>query len=311
MPTIRTGLVTSEEAFGKSGVDFDKAIKQIGWVKTPFLSMIQRAAPADRSSNAALGHSWFYDEVPDGEKDNAHIEGGPAAQLKKFNGGGKLINHYQIVKRAFGVSNTEAQAKQIDGKSKLSRELEMASIDFKKSMEKILLSDQAAKARVNTGTAEAGKCGGLKSFATIKNTIDAASKELNWDHILAMLELGWAADSEYSVIMTNTKQLNLLNKMLDEKKQASMDTSYLGTNVLTIKNTAYASNVRIIANPFLAQNEIIAFRSEDIYLVQLRPMNTRDLPTSNDEIVKEIVSEFTLRVCTPVAFAWLKNLKVS
>ena len=63
-------------------------------------------------------------------------------------------------------------------------------------------------------------------------------------------------------------------------------------------------------NPFLDQNEIIAFRADDIFKVNWRPMMTRELPTSNDAVEKEIISEFTLRVCTPVAFGWLKKLKV-
>lgn len=97
---MRPGLISTEEAFGKSGIQLEKRIMQIGWSDTPFLSTIGAAAPMDRSSNVALGHQWTYDVIPDGTLDNAHLEGGEMAELKKFTGG-TLKNHYQIVKDTY------------------------------------------------------------------------------------------------------------------------------------------------------------------------------------------------------------------
>ena len=108
--------------------------------------------------------------------------------------------------------------------------------------------------------------------------------------------------------MVNDKQNDRLLDILDKIKQANITQKYLEEDLLAIR-TSYG-DVKVMLNPFLEQNEIIAFRSDDIFKVNWRPMTTRELPTSNDAIEKEIISEFTLRVCTPVAFAWLKNLKV-
>ena len=87
MPIVRQGIMTSDEAFGKRGTEFWNTIKEMGWKQTPFLTSIQNGAPVDRSTNAAAGHTWFYDETPDGEADNAHLEGGAPAALKYATGG--------------------------------------------------------------------------------------------------------------------------------------------------------------------------------------------------------------------------------
>ena len=108
--------------------------------------------------------------------------------------------------------------------------------------------------------------------------------------------------------MVNDKQNDRLLDILDKIKQANMTEKYLESEVLAVRNTY--GHVKVLLNPFLDQNEIIAFRSDDIFKVNWRAMEVKELPTSDDAVENEIISEFTLRVCTPVAFAWLKNLKV-
>lgn len=304
---IRTGLITAEEAFGSKGVMLENTIKQIGWQSTPFYSAISTAAPADRSTSVAVGHKWFYDELPEGDASNAHAEGGAKAAAKYFVGGA-LNNHFQIVKNTYGVSGSQEPAKDVAGRGILSRQGEMASVEHKKSIEKILLSGQAAVQRVNTGTPVVGKCGGLKSFSTAQNTIDANNTDLTMQMIRNLLKIGWSKGRPYEFLMINDKQNDRLLDILDRIKQANITQKYLEEDLLAIK-TSYG-DVKVMLNPFLEQTEIIAFRSDDIFKVNWRPMATRELPTSDDAIEKEIVSEFTLRVCTPVAFGWLKKLKI-
>ncbi|MFL1707064.1 DUF5309 family protein [Campylobacter sp. MOP7] len=306
MPTLKEGLITSEEAFGKSGIDLENTIKQIGWRATPFLSSIGTAAPADRSSNVALGHQWHYDELPDGELDNAHAEGG-AKSSAKYSIGGTLKNHYQIVKNAYGVTGSEQPSKRIDGKAILANEGEHASIRHKKSIEKILLSGQAAVQRAKSSST-VGKCGGLKSFATSVNTVDAGNAALSLQLLRNLLKIGYMKDRPYDfMIMSDTQQDRMMD-LIDKIKQAGMTVDYLSDKIQVFESQ-YGGKIKLLLSPELANNEIIAYRSEDIFKVNWRPMAVRELPTGDDAIEKEIISEFTLRVCTPIAFAWLKNLK--
>lgn len=307
MAILRDGLVSTDEAFGSKGALLENTIKKIGWSETPFLSAIGTAAPRDRSVSVALGHSWYYDELPEGDLNNAHAEGSPKAQAKKYSGG-SLKNHFQIVKNTYGVTGSEAPATEVDGNSKLIKQGEMTSVEHKKSIERILLSDQAAVARVNSGSTVIGKCGGLKSFATAANTIDASGADLSMQLIRDLLKVGYLKGRPYEFIMVNDNQNDKLLDLLDKMKQANIKQKYLEDEVLAITNT-YGKNVKVLLSPFLADNEIIAFRSDDIYKVNWRPMFVRELTSSDDVKEKEIVSEITLRVCTPVAFAWLKNLK--
>lgn len=305
---VKTGLMTTEEAFGGSGALLEKSIKQVGWETTPFYSAISLAAPIDRTSSPAMGHKWRYDELPDGDLNNAHAEGGPKAVAKYYTGG-ELKNHFQIAKNTYGVSGSQKPATDTQGRGMLAKQGEYSSIEHKKSIEKILLSGQTAVQRVNGGSSPAvGKCGGLKSFSTAVNTIDAANTDLTMQMIRNLFKIGWSKGRPYEFMMVNDKQNDRLLDILDKIKQANMTEKYLESEVLAVKNTY--GHVKVLLNPFLDQNEIIAFRSDDIFKVNWRAMEVKELPTSDDAVENEIISEFTLRVCTPVAFAWLKNLKV-
>lgn len=308
MPIVRQGIMTSDEAFGKRGTEFWNTIKEMGWKQTPFLTSIQNGAPVDRSTNAAAGHTWFYDETPDGEADNAHLEGGAPAALK-YATGGQLKNQYQIVKNTYGVSGTEEDSKRVDGNLILTKNGEMEAIRHKKTLEKILLSDQTAVQRVNTGVKKEGKLGGLKSFTTATNTFDATGADMSMQFIRDLLKIGHLRGLPYDFILLPDKQMDRVMDLLDKYKQANYTVEYLHDKVTAI-NSQYGENVKLLLSPELANNEIIAYRSEDIYAVYWRMTKKKDLPTENDEIKKEILTELTLRVCTPVAFAWLKNLKV-
>ncbi|WP_162273637.1 SU10 major capsid protein [Campylobacter pinnipediorum] len=306
---MKQGLVTTQEAFGKSGADLERRIYQIGWTETPFLSTIQTMAPADRSSSVSLGHQWFYDEIPDCDIDNAHNEGAAMADLKNYTGG-SLKNHFQIVKNAYGVTGSEAAGNRIDGKKQLAVQGELSSHVHKRTIEKILVSDQAAVQRVNSANT-AGKCGGLKSFLTSSNKVDAGGSELSWQMILDLLKVGFLKGRPYKILMMGDNQKDRLDFLLEKKQQATMDTNYLGVNVQTLKSTSYGSNIKILLNPYLENNEIIAYNPEDIVKVNWRPMEVKSRVTTDDKELKEIISEFTLRVCTPYAFCALQSLKAN
>lgn len=307
---LKTGLVTNAEAFGKEA-DLETNIVKVGWNETPFLSTISSAAPQSRSGKAAAGHRWYYDEEPDGTLSNAHVEGSAPASLEYFVGA-ELVNHYQIVKNSYGVTGSEAESTMVNGKPVLTDQFEKATMRHKKSLEMILLSNQAAVQRVNTvGLEVAGKSGGLKSFATANNTITMANTQLDWKTLRELLKIGYFQGGAYSHIMMNDIQKDVIDDIIFSKAQTTLNASRLEMNITQIGATAYGNNIKIILNPALADDEIIAYRPSDIYKVNLRAMHTKEMARTKDAIEKEIISEMTLRVCHPYAFAWLKGLKIT
>lgn len=305
----KVGLISNAEAWGKAKSDLEKDIKKVGWNQTPFLSSISTAAPTSRDALAAQGHSWYYDEEPDGELDNAHDEGGAPASPEYFVGG-ELKNHYQIVKHTYGLTGSEEESVMVNGKPVMVDQFEKTTMKHKKSLEMILLSPQAAVQRVNTeGAKVKGRCGGLKSFATANNTINAASADLNLQFIREIMKIGFFQSVNYSKMQMGDKQMDIIDDLMNSKvlvNQWGME--QIADGVTRIK-TKYGK-CDLMLNPFLGDDEIIPYDPSLIYKVNWRPMHTKELGRVDDSIKKELISEFTLRVCHKYAFSWLKGLKV-
>ena len=70
----------------------------------------------------------------------------------------------------------------------------------------------------------------------------------------------------------------------------------------------YSNNSANKAN--ILDSKLITYPTDDIVKVNWRPMSEKKRETTDDAELYEIINEFTLRVCTPYAFAWLHNLKV-
>ena len=305
----KVGLVTNAEAWGKEA-DLERDIKKVGWTQTPFLSTISSAAPASRSGLAAQGHRWYYDVQPDGDTNNAHVEGSAPAPAKYYVGG-ELSNHYQIVKHTYGLSGSEKESSLVNGKTVLADQFEKTTMDHKKSIEKILLSSQAAVQRVNTTGAEVpGKCGGLKSFATANNTINATGATLTLQFIRDLMKIGFLNGLNYSKMQLGDIQMDVIDDIMNSKIAVNawgMET--IADGVTRIK-TKYGK-CDLILNPYLADDEIIPYDPSMIYKVNWRAMGTHEIARTKDAIEKEIISEFTLRVCHEYAFAYGKGLATS
>lgn len=308
---LRTDLVSTSEAFGKQA-DLSSKIVKVGWSSTPFLSTIANAAPKSRDGLAADGHGWWYDQVADGVLNNAHVEGGPSAGVIS-RVGAKLSNHYQIVKDSYGVTGSQSDATLVNGELVLTDQFKKSTEAHKKTLEMILISDQAAVARVNTtGAKTPGKCGGLKSFATANNKITVSTQAFDWKLLREMLKIGFMNGCAYTHILMPDTQKDKLDDILFSKTQiASFNASRLENNVTQIGQTAYGNNIQVILSPYLADDEIIAYKNTDIVKVDWRAMKTRPVTKDEDGETREIVSEMTLRVCHPYAFAWVKGLTVS
>lgn len=304
---MREGIMDSSVAWGTQ-YDYERRIKTIGFQMTPFYSLISVAAPSATNIDISEGHAWFFDKVPEGNIDAAYGEGSEPAELKSWHGE-KLRNHYQIVKTTYGVTNTQSKATLIDGQNKLAYQKKQAILEHKISLEKILLSDQAAQARTE-GNNMVGKCAGIKSFLDTNNTIDAGNNALDWDILRDILKIGFLkGGSPFTHIMMGDKQKDALDKFFMDKKGYFNQQVQIEDNITTINQTPYGNNIKIILNPYLADTEVLALKPADIYKVNWRAMHERDIPTSKDAKIMEIISEFTLRVSTPFSLAQIKNLK--
>ena len=308
MAFFREGITDTSVNFAEI-FDYEKQIKTVGFKNSAFYSMIKSVSPTASGINIAQGHTWWFDKVPDGTADNAHAEGSEPAAFKAFHGE-SMTNHYQITKTSFGVSGTELKGSHVSGETKLAYQRRQAQLEHTITLEKILLSDQQAEAR-KEANGYVGKSAGLKSFLNVNTDLDMGAKDLSWDHILELLKIGYLkGGSQFSHIMMNSAQKDALDKILFNKTNlVNMKENSLGWNVMYITNTAYGSNIAVILNPYLNEDEIIAFKQEDIFKVNWRPMRETKIPTSKDVELYQIISEFTLRVSSPFSLARLKNLK--
>lgn len=309
MAFMREGILDSSVAFGAQ-FNLEKRIKTIGFQMTPFYHLISVAAPEATGMNVSFGHKWFFDKVPEGNLNSAYGEGSEPAPLKSWHGE-ELTNDYQIVKTTFGVSRTDRKASLVDGQNKLAYQKKQAILEHKISLEKILLSDQQAQKR-SEQNGMVGKCAGIKSFLDVNNTIDAGGAALEWDMVRELLKIGFLkGGSPFTHIMMGDKQKDALDKYFMDKKGYFNQAVVVEDNVTTLTQTPYGNNIKIILNPYLNDDEVLALKPDDIYKVNWRAMEEREIPSSKDAEIREIISEFTLRVSTPFSVATIKGLKTT
>ena len=301
-------LLSTREAYGHDA-DLFETIREVGWQETPFFASIGSGAPRARS-NAANGHQWQYMSIPDGDSNNAHIEGSAPAAADKFTLG-NMTNHYQIFKDTFGVTGSEDATMTIDNKKELARQMAMSEIKHKKSIEIALLGSAAPVQRDAAGTV-AGKLGGVKHFLTANTDTDVSAVALDWGIILEGLKPGFLEGVPMRCVMMNTTQKDKLDAILFNKSQnTNMSQTRIDNNVTIIGQTAYGNNIKVILNPFIGQDEILFYNPEYINAVAYRPTKVYDLPRTSDGVKKELITELTLRVDHEYAIRRIKNLKVS
>lgn len=303
------GLMTTQDAFGHAA-DLYNDIKRVGWSSTPFFTSLNSMAPSAKAMKPIFGHQWFYEEIPDGDETNAHFEGDAPADIITETMG-QLSNHYQIVKDSYGVSGSEDESTRIDNKKELMEQFALKSIKHRKSIEKALLSSQAPIQRVNTGVKVKGRMGGIKHFLTAQNDFDAAAVALDMKLLREILKPGFMHDIPVKCIMMNDTQKDAIDDIIWSK---TMNTQFnpqeIANNITLLRQTAYGNNIKIIFNPFLDENEIIAYNPEYINPVIFRPTKKSTIPSGDDAIKEQIITELTLRVSHPFALCRLKNLAV-
>jgi hypothetical protein len=285
--------------------DLTNKISKFGYNDTPLFNLIQKGVP-DKKGESWKGHEWKYEEVPDGDDDNAHLEGsGPADAQKTELGSSK--NHYQIIKHSYGITGSMEGKEDLENKNILTKDGASASIRHRKTIEKMLFSDCPP---VQRDVDIKGKSAGLRHWCTVENTVDTTDF-LSMKLLRELTKIGFLNGINYSHIFVNTDQKDALDDILSDKQQTKTGLTVLeGTNYELIKNMAYSKNLRVIVTPELPQDEILAIDHKNLMLVYQRLTKSYELARTEDAIKKELISELTVRNNNPFSVARIKGLKV-
>lgn len=289
--------------------DMINEMAQMGRIETPLYSIIQKATPSSRGK-AIDGHQWWYESRPEGSDANAHIEGGNTGNsVSRTIGESK--NHYQIVKSAYGISGSMEGKIDIENKDELARLGTIALEDHTKSLEKILMSNQAPLQRVNTtGSEVAGKMGGIGHWMTAENT-NTSSGNLSRQLLRELFKFGYKNGVPCTHIFLSDTQKDRLDDLDLEYMRGVIGGDKLKVNdYMTLENFAYAPNVKVVLSPYVAEDEIIAINADSLALVHQRLTKPYEKGRMSDAIEKEIITEATLRVNNPFAVAKLSGLTI-
>ncbi len=299
------GLLFLENMEGGQ-IDLVKKIAKVGYNDTPLFSMIQKAVPSNRTKPYE-GHTWQYEEADDGDDINAYPEGSaPATAVSNILGVSK--NHYQIIKHTYGVTGSTEYAETSEGQKELQRQGVLRAKVHRKTIEKALFKAQAPVQRAG---ATVGRMGGLLHWATVQNTIDAAGANIQMQMLRELLKIGWSKGVPTTHIFVNDKQKDKLDDLLETKVRVGAGGKILQfTNYTEMKNMPYVDRVKIILSPYVEDNDLIALNLNSLALVYHRLTHTKDIPTGDDVVSKQLISELTLRVNNPYAVTRLQNLGV-
>lgn len=301
-----TGLLNIAN-FKGGEADLTKEIAKLGYDDTPLFNMIAKTIPSVKGQTFE-GHSWRYEQSPEGDDTNKHLEYSAAA-TPEYVELGTSKNHYQIIKHSYGISGSMEDRTRTDGEEELARQGTLATIKHRKTIEKALFTNSAP---VQRGDAVAGTMGGLKHWCTAQNSVSTTGDELTMQLIKEVLKIGHFAGMRMTHAFMSDVQKDRLDALLDSKVMTGLGAKVLeGTNYMQITNLAYAPNLKIILTPYVADSEIVFASVPNLALVYQRLTKKYDLARTKDAIEKELISELTLRVNNPYAVGLLSGLATS
>lgn len=289
---------------------FYNVIKTTGWEDAPFFSSI--GSVSFKNKDPKEGHTWFYRDRPDGTGANAHAEGSARADVKNY-AATKLQNELQIFKKSYGVTGSQKDVMSVEGKQNhLAVQGELAAVDLRLSIERALLTNGAPVAAA--AMADVRTMGGLSHYLIEDNDVSVATvgQSLDWKaHVKESLKMMWMHGCKANYIMTSATQKDALDEILDTKKQYSRgDTSYVD-NFSMIADTGYAKNVKIIVNPFMAEDQMLFYDSRLLKVVLHRQINGRDITDKTfDKETFEHLFELTYQMDDPYAMVRIRGLAV-
>jgi hypothetical protein len=310
---------TYDEPIGTGGnrEDLSDVLYDISPTETPFLTAVKKGKATGSM------HDWLTDALA-APATNAHVEGDDASPVAP-SPRTRLSNYTQILKKHAVVTGTQETVLKGGGiKSEMAYQVARRMKEMKRDAEYAMVGASVAKVAGNDTTARkmgsihsylAGNSfqGGVGGVAPTGNGTDTGTEGTNRAFTETILKnalsqlwsqsggneniLALVGATQRSVISTFTGSATRYVTTEDKKLVASIDVYDGDFHTVTVTPDRYAS-----------ANSCLLIDPEYASVADLRPISTSDLAKTGDSSRKEIVWEFTLEVCNPLAHMWIAAL---
>lgn len=307
-------------ATGGNREDLGDVLFDVSPTETPMITSMKKG------NATATSHDWLTDALEDPGA-NAHIEGDDAAPVDAAPRD-RLSNFTQIMKKHAVVTGTQEKVLKGGGiKSEMAYQVARRLKAMKRDAELAICGVANVKVAGNDTTAR--ELGSLESYMTAEtyfggtgfaaptgNSVDVGTpgtaRALDEDILKAGLEnlwnnsggneniLGVCGSHVRGVISTFTASSTRYVTTDDKKLVASIDVYDGDFHTVTVTPDRYSQ-----------ADSLWLVDPEYVQLSELRSANTKDLAVTGDSMRKEIVWEFTLEVCNPLAHVEIAGLETS
>lgn len=286
---------------------FYNVIRVTGYGATPFFESLNDGLGGKASANK--GWKWDYRPGASSGEENAHAEGSVRSGITTWNAV-ELSNQFQIFKKTSGITGSQAASFTIEEKlSSISTQEMENRKQLRLDIEKALLSEQAPVAA--TVITDVRKMGGVKHYIPANGIFDLAGAALDVkNHIDEALKLMFNQGivGEDIIVMCGSDVYTDLNWYYADKNLYKPTENGITAKKDTI-TTGWHPNVRIVANPNMADDEALVYAPALINVKLLRSHQSKDVSDlTYDAEAKEDLFELTLQILDPYAAIWLKNI---
>jgi hypothetical protein len=269
--------------------DLTDAIYMISPEKTPFISMIGRK----KAKNTL--HEWQTDELAAVDTANFRNEGNDAT-FAVPTPTVRLGNYCQISDKTAIVSGTLEEVNKAGRTSDLAREMSKKSVELRRDMESIALSNQAASGTDPRKTA--GIPAWLKTnlsqgagavtpvYTTLPNDdrTDGTQRALTEQMIKDVAQLCWTEGAEPSVVMTGAFNKTVISGFAgNADKTLNLAGAKPGVIVqsMDVIVTDFG-NLKVVANRFQRTRDLFVLDPSHLSIAFLRGFKTKKLAVTGD-----------------------------
>lgn len=297
---------------GGNREDLSDILFDVSPTETPFITAI------GRNKATATSHDWLTDVLAD-PADNANVEGDDAAPVAPSSRV-RLANYTQIMKKHAVVTGTQERVLKGGGiKSEMAYQVARRLKEMKRDAERAMVGVNQAKVAGDDSTPR--RMGSLSTYlnstsyqslsdgsAPTGNGVDTPTTAPGGPQAFTEPALKTALEQLWNQSGGNENILALtgsFNRGVFSTFNAS-STRYVTTDdkKLVASIDVYDGDfhtVTVTPDRYSLPGNIFLLDPEYAKLSELRSASTKDLAVTGDSMRKEIVWEFTLEVCNPLA----------